>query len=92
MEIVVKRAKTPQKWKKYEKEAAKVVKDWIERAQYENDDWYYHIHLFAAEVYNRGDGLVFIDFNEKTQKSFMRPEFKKWMNDLLDSMSRLPFY
>lgn len=51
---------TPQKWKKYEKEAVKVAQDWIERAQYENEDWHYHIHLFAAKVYNRGDGLVSI--------------------------------
>lgn len=67
---------TPQKWKKYEKEAVKVAQDWIERAQYENEDWHYHIHLFAAKVYNRGDGLVFLYFNERTQQSGMTKEFK----------------
>jgi len=83
---------TPKNWKKYEKEAVGVAQDWIERAQYENEDWYYHIHLFAAKVYNRGDGLVFLYFNERTQRSGMTKEFRDWMARILDGISRLPFY
>lgn len=83
--------RTPQKWKRYEKEAVRVAQDWIERAQYEGDEWLYHIHLFAANVYNRGDGLVFLYFNERTQRGGMTDEFKDWMSRILDGVSRLPF-
>jgi len=84
--------KTPRKWKKYERAAVRVVLDWVKMAQYEDKEWDDHIHLFAASVYNNGDGLVFLYFDEKRQRVGMRTEYKDWMRRILDNISRLPFY
>ncbi len=80
---------TPRKWAKYEKEAVRVCIEWLNSDQ---EDWYKHIHIFAAKVYNRGDGLVFLYFNERTQRSGMTKEFKDWMARILDHISQLPIF
>ena len=86
----MRRFDTPKKWEKYEREAVKVAQKWINSKT--GEGWYAHIHEFAADVYNRGEGLVFLEFNERTQKSFMKKEFKEWMERILNNISRLPFY
>lgn len=66
-------------FKKYEREARKRL---VEYFKSEHMDFKRFVRNFAADVYNRGDGLVFMDFNEKTQRSFLRAKYIAWITSL----------
>ena len=71
--------KTPRKWKNYEGRARAAIMKFIAD---ERDDFRLMLREFAGEIYNSGDGLVFLDFNERTQRAFLRKEYVAWMEAL----------
>lgn len=71
--------KTPRKWKKYEARARVAIMKFIAD---ERDDFRLMLREFAGKIYNSGDGLVFLGFNERTQRAFLRKEYVAWMEAL----------
>ena len=76
--------KTPAQFKKYEREAKNRL---IEYFKSDANDFRKFMWSFAGDVYNRGDGLVFMDFNERSQKSFLKTEYMEWIKSLASEVS-----
>jgi len=76
--------KTPEQFKKYEREAKTRL---IQYFKSDNTDFIKFMWDFAADVYNSGDGLVFMDFNERSQRSFLKDEYMEWIKSLASEIS-----
>jgi hypothetical protein len=46
-------------------------------------------HSIGADVYNSGAGLVFLDFNERRQRCYLKPGFLTWLQELADETRRV---
>jgi len=76
--------RTPEQFKKYEREAKNRL---IKYFKADSHDFKGFMWDFAGDVYNRGDGLVFMDFNEKSQRSFLKNEYMEWIKALASEIS-----
>ena len=85
--------KTPEQFKKYEREAkTRLIEHFKSRVILgdnvsDANDFRTFMWVFAGDVYNRGDGLVFMDFNERSQKSFLKNEYMEWIKSLASEVS-----
>lgn len=75
--------KTPEQFKKYEREAKNRLIEYFKS----DNDFRKFMWDFAGDVYNRGDGLVFMDFNERSQRSFLKYEYMEWIKSLASEIS-----
>ncbi|SMF94316.1 hypothetical protein SAMN02949497_1626 [Methylomagnum ishizawai] len=45
-------------------------------------------HTIAADVHNSGAGLVFLDFNQRKQRCYLKTGFITWLQELADQTRR----
>lgn len=83
---MVQKTKTPPEFKKYEREAKKRIIAWNAK---QDVGFFQMLWQFAGDVYNRGDGLVLMDFNERTQRTFLKKKYVDWMKELSNEIDQL---
>lgn len=67
------------KWKRFEAEAIDRIAAWKANPRI---GFYRFIMEFATDIYERGDGLVFLNYREATGKIKLKKHYVKWMKYL----------
>ena len=73
--------KIPRRWRRYEDRLRVKIYNWISTGRpttLTQMAW----DFAGSDVYNRGDGFVFMDFNERTQRLFLVPGYIDWVKEL----------